>query len=75
MEVCGMFAYLIKHLYSQYMVSLCRRNYAAHSRDEIFKTLGDVIGGRWKVDLTCPDYVLLVEAIKVSKRNVSSLLV
>ncbi|EWM28292.1 THUMP domain-containing protein [Nannochloropsis gaditana] len=47
-----------------YMVSLCRRNYAAHSRDEIFKTLGDVIGGRWKVDLTCPDYVLLVEAIK-----------
>lgn len=46
------------------MVSLCRRNYAAHTRDEIFEALGDVIDGRWKVDLKNPDHVILIEAIK-----------
>jgi len=49
------------------MVSLCRRNYAAHTRDEIFEALGDVIDGRWKVDLKNPDHVILIEAIKVRR--------
>ena len=51
------------------MVSLCRRNYAAHTRDEIFEALGDVIGDRWKVDLKNPDHVILMEAIKVRRRR------
>lgn len=51
------------------MVSLCRRNYAAHTRDEIFEALGDVIGDRWKVDLKNPDHVILMEAIKVGRRR------
>eukprot|EP00624_Nannochloropsis_granulata_P004309 evm.model.NODE_31567_length_81678_cov_30.212677.3 len=51
------------------MVSLCRRNYAAHTRDEIFEALGDVIGDRWKVDLKNPDHVILMEAIKVRRQR------
>ena len=51
------------------MVSLCRRNYAAHTRDEIFEALGDVIGDRWKVDLKNPDHVILMEAIKVRRQK------
>ena len=52
------------HTTAQYMVSLCRRNYAAHTREEIFEALGDVIQDRWKVNLTNPDHVILMEAIK-----------
>ena len=31
------------------MISLNRRNFQAHSREEIYQAVGEVIGERWKV--------------------------
>lgn len=33
----------------QYMISLNRRNFHSHSREDLYRALGEVIGTRWKV--------------------------
>jgi hypothetical protein len=36
-------------MYAQYMISLNRRNFQSHSREEVYAAVGEVIGDRWKV--------------------------
>lgn len=40
---------IIGSTYAQYMISLNRRNFQAHSREEIYDAVGAVVGDRWKV--------------------------